>query len=225
MLAILTMEKSLYLNENNSATKIQSWKESMSPLLRQHATLHLKQSALMIIDMQHYFLDERSHAFIPTGVTVMPNIHCLLTLFRDEGLPVIFTRFALKEGEYDPIGNWWGQSVHEGSRDSAIVEELEPRRREKVLRKTSYDSFYGTDLEEYLRSNNVKDVIIAGVLTNLCCESTAREAFTRGFSTFFVMDATATFNESLHLASLINLSCGFATPLTTEEIINQHVVQ
>ena len=164
----------------------------------------------------------KSHAFIPTGEAIVPNVQRLLTFFRDEGLPIVFTRFAVQKGEPDPIRNWWGDSVSEGSKESEVVEELKPQAQEKVLRKTSYDSFHGTDLEQYLKSHNVRDVIITGVLTNLCCEMAARESFTRGFSTFFAMDATATFNEDLHLTSLINIASGFATPLTTEEVLNHN---
>jgi isochorismate hydrolase len=188
-------------------------------------SLDLTQAALMVIDMQRYFLDEQSHAFIPTGAEIVPNIQRVLKQFRDQGRPVIFTRFALKQGEQDPVGDFWGRTVREGSKESRIVEALEPRANEKILRKTSYSSFHNTDLEEFLRSHDVKSLVITGVLTHLCCEEAAREAFARGFDVFFATDATASFNEEMHLASLMNLSSGIVTPVLTEDVLTYSTVQ
>ena len=61
--------------------------------------------------------------------------------------------------------------------------------------------------------------MICGVMTHLCCETTARDAFMRGFDVYFVMDATATCNEELHLSSLLTLSHGFAVMVETEEVL------
>ena len=67
----------------------------------------------------------------------------------------------------------------------------------------------------------VTDLIITGVLTNVCCESTARDAFFRDFRVFFVADATATTEPELHTASLKNLAYAFAYVLTTEDTLKQ----
>lgn len=68
----------------------------------------------------------------------------------------------------------------------------------------------GTNLEEKLKKMGVEEVIVSGVMTNLCCETTAREAFVRGFRVFFSTDATATTSEDLHQATLKNMAYGFA---------------
>lgn len=76
--------------------------------------------------------------------------------------------------------------------------------------KHTYSGFYNTDLERHLKETGKTEVIITGVMTNLCCETTAREAFIRGFRVFFSSDATATINEDLHVSSLKSLAYGFA---------------
>jgi nicotinamidase-related amidase len=67
-----------------------------------------------------------------------------------------------------------------------------------------------TGLEAALRGEGVEEVVVAGVMTNLCCETTARDAFVRGFRVFFSADATPTVSSDLHDATLSNLAYGFA---------------
>jgi isochorismate hydrolase len=88
-----------------------------------------------------------------------------------------------------------------------------------ILPKTQYDAFYGTSLEAELRRYAVDQVVISGVMTHLCCETTARAAFVRGFQVFFLVDGTATYNQDFHRASLLNLSHGFATLSLVSEIL------
>lgn len=76
--------------------------------------------------------------------------------------------------------------------------------------KHTYSAFYDTDLDSYLKQREKTEVIITGVMTNCCCETTAREAFIRGYRVFFSTDATATTNEDLHTCSLKTLAFGFA---------------
>jgi isochorismate hydrolase len=57
-------------------------------------------------------------------------------------------------------------------------------------------------------------------MTHLCCETTARSAFVRGFEVFFTIDGTATYNQGFHLGTLVNLSHGFATPVLASEILS-----
>ena len=88
-----------------------------------------------------------------------------------------------------------------------------------VLKKSQYDAFYDTSLEDVLKKNRVSQVVICGVMTHLCCETTARSAFMRGFEVFFTVDGTATYNKNFHLATLLNLSHGFATPTLVNELL------
>ena len=89
---------------------------------------------------------------------------------------------------------------------------------DKVVEKCTYSAFRGTRLEEYLKERSVEEVIVSGVMTNLCCETTAREAFVRGFRVFFSADATATAEPEMHDATLLNLAYGFAYLLDCDRL-------
>lgn len=177
-------------------------------------------SALLVIDMQRFFLDPASHAYIPGSRRVLRNVGKLLARYRERSLPVIFTRHAYLPGQ-DPgaMGRWWKDVLREGDPLSEIVPELLPRQDEVVLRKTRYSAFSGTELEHVLSRLRTERVVIAGVATHLCCESTARDAFMRDLDVFFVVDATAAKSRGLHLAALRTLADGFAVLVTTEEVL------
>lgn len=91
--------------------------------------------------------------------------------------------------------------------DAALVCWLQS---DKLVPKHTYNAFHGTDLESHLKATGKAEVIVTGVMTNCCCETTARDAFVKGFRVFFSSDATATRNEDLHTSSLKTLAFGFA---------------
>jgi len=176
-------------------------------------------SALLIIDMQNYFLE--------MSKSILPNIKRLLSLFREKAWPVIFTAHTHRDLEKDGglLVKWWGKSSMEafllGRWEQKIIDEIAPQEAEKVIdTKTRYSAFYKTDLEGYLRKIQVEDLIICGVMTNYCCETTARDGFMRDFRIFFISDATATDDPYLHQATLCNLASGFAVIYSTDEIVN-----
>lgn len=199
-------------------SRMRSWKRLLAGLERRWKRCDIKRSALLIIDMQEYFLDSSSHAYLPEATAILSSVKRLLLLFRKHRRPVIFTSFAVAAGEDDPIKRWWGESVRAGSPESRVVKALSPKRGERVLRKSSYSAFHRTGLEEFLRTSGAGQVVIAGVCTHLCCDTAVREAFVRGFDVFVAADATATFSERLHNAALLALSSGFATPVRARNL-------
>lgn len=198
--------------------KTEKWEKMLVGMERRWKTPDIRVAALLVIDMQRYFLDKSSHAYVPAATAIVPGVQRLIRLFRKNKRPVAFTRFAVADGEKDPVGTWWGRSISDSSCDGMIAKHVRPEKGEKVFRKSSYSPFRGTDLERHLRKLEVRQVVIAGVLTNLCCETAAREAFELGFDVFLVADATATYNEKMHEATLLNLSCGFATPVRASDL-------
>jgi isochorismate hydrolase len=114
---------------------------------------------------------------------------------------------------------WWRDVLYEDDQLSEISPALTPEPGEHVLRKSRYSAFIGTDLEGRLRSLDIERILITGVMTHLCCETTARDAFMRDFDVFIVIDGTASKSEDLHTASLRTLADGFAIPVTTEEVL------
>jgi len=213
-----------YMTEENSEAKTRDWLRfsSCHESRRKRFKFDVDSAALLVLDMQNYFLSEKSHAHVPSGHAIVPNILRLIGHFRSARRPVIFTRHSLKSGEDAGImGRWWRDSPRENTPESAITESLDVKDSDAVLRKTRYSAFVGTDLERMLRSNGVKSLAITGLTTHLCCDSTARDAFMKDFAVFFVVDATATWTEDLHVSSLKALSDGFVIPVTTKAMLDE----
>jgi bifunctional isochorismate lyase/aryl carrier protein len=178
--------------------------------------------ALLVLDMQRYFLDPTSPAFLPAAPSVLPNVLRLIRGWRQAGWPVVLTRHALGEGEEPGImGHWWRELPREGREEARLATELEAAAATgaEVLRKSRYSAFAGTGLAARLRERGLQAVVIAGVMTHLCCESTARDAFQQDFAVALVTDATASAREDLHLGSLRALGHGFAFLPTTAEAL------
>jgi len=214
--------KEAYLTHDNRTKKAGYWLNELPNHSSRKARfqLNIASAALLVLDMQEFFLSKDSHAYVPSAQAILPNIQCLIELFRKKNRPVIFSRHSLEAGE-DPgiMKEWWRDTVRDGSHESELTRLLVPAESDLILRKTRYSAFFHTGLEAALREKNIISVVITGVTTHLCCDSTARDAFMRDFEVYFVVDATATWTEDFHISSLKLLSDGFVIPLTTEDIV------
>ena len=117
------------------------------------------------------------------------------------------------------MGKWWHKLIIESDDLSMLIPEIH-HLDSPVYPKSEYDAFYETPLMETLNNSGSKDLIVTGVMTHLCVETTVRSAFVRGFRSFLPVNGTATYNEAHHRASLLNLSHGFAVTATIESIID-----
>jgi len=175
-------------------------------------------SALLVLDMQRVFLVPSSHAFIPSAPSVLPRIKALVEAYESRRRPALFTRHVNTPEDAGRMADWWRNRIEPEDPLSALVPELD-RASDRVILKSRYDAFYRTPLEEMLRGGGVEQVVVCGVMTHLCCETTARSAFMRGFDVFFTVDGTATYTEAFHRASLLNLAHGFAVLTLSETIL------
>ncbi len=170
------------------------------------------QTVVLLIDLQEYF-----RAIINP---ILKNIVELVSATREANIPLFFTRHGHKTGkDHGMLGRWWADLIIEGSDDAHIVPELKAIKESQIIPKNTYSAFHETGLEETLRSLKVTDLVIGGVMTNLCCETTARDAFVRGFRVFFLTDGTSTISEDFHISTLKNLGYGFATLLSCGHFI------
>ncbi len=181
------------------------------------APFQFERSALLILDMQNYFLDRTSHAFIPSAECIIPGIRNLAERFLKYRLPVYLTRHVNDPSDAGMMADWWSELIKEGHPMSQLIDGLQLEGAE-VLMKSQYDAFYNTMLARKLLAKHVDQLIITGVMTHLCCETTARSAFVHGFKVFFPVDGTATYSEVFHRASCINLGHGFAHMVTMDNI-------
>jgi nicotinamidase-related amidase len=212
-----------YVSPKNLNAKTRIWLDRIAPFNRHEMTLRRDRCCLLVIDMQRYFVDPEGAAFLPSAQAILGNVRRLIQAFREARRPVIYTRHAHHPDRLDAgiMARWWGDMIVEGTPDSEIYHALAPLENEKVVMKHRYSAFYNTDLETILRVLNIEDLALCGVMTNLCCESTARDAFYRDFQVFFHADATGTDTEEMHLASLLNLAFGFSFVTTADMTIRE----
>lgn len=212
-----------YVNTKSLAEESQLWLEKISPFNSHQMQLEKDKAALLVIDMQDFFLNPDSPTFTCGGLAILPILKGLIEAFRKARRPVIYTRHVHHPDRIDAgiLGWWWTGMCIEGSPESEIHKDIAPLPHEKVILKHRYSAFYNTDLETLLRCLHIEDLVITGVMTNLCCESTARDAYFRDYRVFFPADGTGSINEDMHVASLLNLAFGFAYVTTAEEVVNQ----
>jgi biuret amidohydrolase len=200
-----------YVTKDTIEAKAAEWLAQIAPFNQHQMKLKLKHAALLVIDMQEFFLDENSPTFTCGGKAIIPNIQKLITYFRTYKQPVIYTRHVHHPDRIDCgiMGWWWEGMCIEGSPESEVHIDLKPLPNEKQILKHRYSAFYNTDLETILRCQKIEDLVITGIMSNMCCESTARDAYFRDYRVFFPADATGSIIEEMHLATLLNTAFGF----------------
>ncbi|MBI4349982.1 MAG: isochorismatase family protein [Elusimicrobia bacterium] len=179
-----------------------------------------ERSALLVVDMQEFFLDAASPAYMPQALPALANAARLVDSFREAGRPVLFTSHAHEDPARDGglMTKWWKKTCLAGTPGAAVSPALAPLAGE-VFRKCGYSAFTNSALAERLRELGVDSLVVAGLKTNLCLESTVRGAFDLGFMCIAASDAAAARNEELHRASLLAMADGFAMVRTTAEIL------
>lgn len=181
--------------------------------------LKVENSALVVVDMQRYFLESRFEGYIPGAKKIIPFVNNAVLEFRKRFLPVIFTRHAHRSGApLGQMGKWWKNSLPWVDSPEA---ELSPEiscNGDLVITKSKYSAFEDTDLGEIFAKRNVKTVFICGVMTHICVETTARHAFLLDFQPVILKNACASKNKIHHFAALYNLRHAFAFLQNTKDL-------
>jgi nicotinamidase-related amidase len=211
--------KDAYFTPDTLASVTQDMLAQCQPLIRGgQLPFQPAQSALLVLDMQVYFLEATGHAFIPSAPAIIPGLRRLVRAYSAQNLPVFFTRHLNTPQDAGQMAIWWRDLIAPDSPASAIASDFDLSNGQ-VIEKSQYDAFFNSPLADSLAAHQVKQVVIGGVMTHLCCETTARSAFMRGFQVYFLVDGTATYNRQFHQASLINLAHGFATLMQVSDIL------
>ncbi len=149
---------------------------------------------------------------------MIPNVQGLVDAFACAKSPIFATRYSSAESD-GPVEEWWNVRLEPGDRWA----ELDPRLRFPanmvILDKHLYGTFSSTNIDARLKEAGCDSIIICGVMTHLCCETTAREAFQHGYDVYFMADGNATYNDDVHISTLVALAHGFSYVLDTEEMI------
>lgn len=202
-----------YLTAENLDRKTEEYLQAIAPYNHRELPFNLEQAALVIIDMQRCFLEPAYPLYSDNGRVILPRLTALIEHFRKHLRPVIYA-VQQNKGEFIDRGEvlrfWWPHLPLEGSRETGLAAELAPGPEEKIIPKRRYSAFFATDLELTLRSLGIRQVVVAGLFTNVCVEGTVRDAFMRDFFVFLPADTCAALNESLHLGSLRTIALWFA---------------
>jgi nicotinamidase-related amidase len=187
-------------------------------------------AALVVVDMQNDFLLPEGLLRVWGGPAVVPRINRLFNLFRSAARPIVFTRHIYERPEVDggATARFWGadansQLLREGTWHSDLYAALHRQPGDRVLSKRRYSGFYGTDLELLLRTEGVRQVVVTGVCSNICCEATAHDAFFRDFDVFFTLDGTGGTSEEAHLAALRSIAFAYGKVVTVDDIASRVV--
>ena len=176
--------------------------------------LNKQHAALVIIEMQNIFSGEI------ISDKQISHVKQLIAFADQYHIKKIFVRHNDSSQTSENMIQWWGgDQIVKGSQEWQIMSEFDLSNAE-VVDKSQYSAFYQTNLDEILKECQIEDVIICGVMTNCCCETTTRDAFMHGYNVFFVSDATATVSADLHLAAIKNIAFGFAQVINTQEFIS-----
>ena len=180
---------------------------------------------LLVIDMQNDFVLDGAIMQVKEARRQIPKIQKLIATCRELSIPVIYTVHKT-----DPaccpleIASfpWLKEAgMREGSDGINVVDYLRPAPGDRIISKRRFSAFYQTDLEMILRNTGkppVDTLIICGTVTNICCESTARDAFFRDYKVVFGSDICSTDDEEAHRATLKNMEI-FGRTMDCENII------
>ena len=178
-------------------------------------------AALLVVDMNRPFVEPGCLLSVPSAGAILPRIAQAVAAFRQAERPVLWLVQGHHSLEHDRgahLSGWWPTMMRAGTEDVEMVAGLEPLPEEKVILKRRYSGFYQTDLELTLRCLGVTEVVLAGVLTNVCPYATALDAFMRDLGVYYLADGTAAFNRELHVSALRNIAAWCGAVVTVEQV-------
>jgi ureidoacrylate peracid hydrolase len=204
------------------SSKAQQWFRSFEPI----------KTALLIVDMQNHWVDERGASYTPKAKTIVPNINRLASAIRAKQGTIVWIQSTMSSSGPGAWSLFFDHLTENGSVERAelmpghamheLWAGLDVRPTDCRASKNRFSAFIqgASNVEELLRvDRQVDTVLIAGVATNICCESTARDAMMRDFRTVMIDDANAARSKADHLAGLRTFKQVFGAVMNTDEAI------
>jgi ureidoacrylate peracid hydrolase len=208
-------------------------------------SLNTERTALIVVDMQNAFAKKGGMldvlgAFSEARATpVIVNNKKIIEVFRRMEIPVIFLRMTygpeLSEAGSPDSPNYWKQSGLVAMRqhpewkgrfltintwDWEIIDELKPITGEIIINKSRYSGFVNTELDDFLKARDIKHIVFIGIATNVCVESTLRDAYFHEYFPVLVSDAcNNTGPDFIQEATIWNVASVFGWVTTTENLI------
>ena len=190
-------------------------------------------TAHVVVDLQNGFMAPGQPAEIPAAREIVPNVNRISAALRAAGGLVVYIQNTIDAAAKQAWSNWFtcmsgerraeamDAAFAEGSYGHSLWPEIEVLPGDIRVKKNRFGAFVpgSSDLHQVLQAHNIDTVIITGTATNVCCESTARDAMMMNYKVIFVSDGTATFNDEEHNATLGNMLAMFADVMTTDEVV------
>src|SRR5262250_3602398 len=190
-------------------------------------------TALVVVDMQNAFmLPGVAHALCPMAEKIVPNINRLAQAVRDTGGTVVWIKTTFKD---DALQNWSTyfemvtpqqsakrvEALTADSKGHQLWAALDVHAEDVIVEKNRFSAFIqgSSNLAEVLRARGIDTILITGTVTNVCCESTARDAMMLNFKTIMVTDGNAAVTDEDHNASLISFYLTFGDIMSTDTLI------
>ncbi|KYH27858.1 putative isochorismatase family protein [Halalkalicoccus paucihalophilus] len=182
-----------------------------------------ERTALIVVDMQNGFCHEEGSLHAPASEDAIGSVREVIETAREAGVRVIYTRDVhppeqFERNHYYDEFERWGEHVLEGSWEAEIVSELEPHEGDHVVEKHTYDAFYNTELEGWLRARGIDDLLICGTLANVCVFHTAGSAGLRDFRPVVIEDALGYIEEDHREYAVEHSAWLFGETTTRREI-------
>ncbi|MBI4320435.1 MAG: cysteine hydrolase [Chloroflexi bacterium] len=190
-----------------------------------------KNTALLVVDVQNDFCASDGGLGRRVGdmsriQAIIPDLLNLIAAARENGVAVVFIR-TTHDG-WTNSDSWLERRKDVSVEEVPICQEgswgaelyrVEPEPGDKVITKHRYSAFYGTDLDVVLRAKGIKSLLMTGVATNVCVETTARDGFMRDYRIVFVDNCCGTAAAEDQQATLRNIRNHFGVVVTSQEVI------
>lgn len=154
---------------------------------------------------------------------VVPNIRRMLAFCREQGLPIIYIVIGSEHPDLLDMPPHMRKLALEtnnrvGTRENEIVDELKPLPGETIVRKTTVSAFTSTGIDTMLRSMGLDTLLFTGVSTNMCVDTTARDAADRGYQCVLVEDCCGAAKMAYHDAALVTFQRLFGRVASSDEV-------
>jgi ureidoacrylate peracid hydrolase len=191
-------------------------------------------TAHIVVDLQNGFMAPGAPVEVPTAREIVPNVNRICAALREAGGTNVFLRYTYDAAEPQPWTTRYGaylsaersaahkDTFRRGAEPWQLWPLLDLRPGDLIVDKTRFSAFVpGTcPLHDTLQARGIDTLIVTGTLTNVCCESTARDAMQRNYQVVFVADGNAALSDAEHNATLCNMATLFADVMTTVEILD-----
>jgi ureidoacrylate peracid hydrolase len=182
-------------------------------------TLRPASSALVIVDMINEFCKPGGKMVLPGYEALIPQQRALIAAARAAGMPVIYVIDSHRKGMRQDR-EFLKRTPHgaENTWATQVVDDIAPHQDDPVVIKHRYSAFYQTDFDLLLRDMRIDQIVVCGVVTNICVRSTVHDAFFRCYDVIVAHDACAATSPREHASSLYDIATHFGTVAAAAEV-------